>query len=151
MQFGSIVKLECLGTVPGPKWLEGSPNGSKVALVATPTTGKKSCLWRVHHDVLNEVDVVLFECISDTVGNHWLDGLTQTNGVQLAPHTHKPFTGTRWRAYPDPQQQPEVFLFECLGHIPGNRWLDGLTQTGQVQLAPTAGGNFTGTRWKVLP
>ena len=43
----------------------------------------------------------------------------------------------------------EIFL-ECQGDIPGPRFLDGRTGNRTVGLAPETGGNFTGTRWRVL-
>ncbi|HUR83486.1 MAG TPA: hypothetical protein VM733_22210 [Thermoanaerobaculia bacterium] len=148
MLFGGIVTLECLGDKPGPRWLDANPANGTVSLIKTES--KVTSRWRVHHDVLHEVSVILLESVNAAQGNHWLDGLTAQHAVQLAPVTDKPYTGTRWRVHADPQQQPDVFVFECLGNVPGYRWLDGLTQSGGVQLAPsTTIPPYTGTRWKI--
>ncbi|MCC5642551.1 hypothetical protein LC607_06210 [Nostoc sp. CHAB 5824] len=39
--------------------------------------------------------------------------------------------------------------FECLGNIPGPKFLDGRTADGTVGLAPDTGENFSGTRWRL--
>jgi hypothetical protein len=36
---------------------------------------------------------------------------------------------------------------ECLGNLPGNRFLDGRTQDGAVILSPHTNPPFTGTLW----
>ena len=43
----------------------------------------------------------------------------------------------------------KIFL-ECLGNIEGNRWLDGHTENGTVDLAPDTSGGYPGTEWEVL-
>ncbi|MDB5099503.1 MAG: peptidase [Cyanobacteria bacterium RYN_339] len=57
--------------------------------------------------------------------------------------------------YP-PKDKTTAFLAEgaaislkCLGTVPGNRWLDGVTQENKVVLSPETGGYYTGTRWQV--
>ena len=47
---------------------------------------------------------------------------------------------------PHASGKPFVTL-ECLGHLFGNRWLDGRPAEGTVGLAPRTDGGFTGTRW----
>jgi hypothetical protein len=43
----------------------------------------------------------------------------------------------------------DLINLECQG-FPTHRWLDGRTHQNFVGLAPTTGGNFTGTRWEVV-
>ena len=42
-----------------------------------------------------------------------------------------------------------VFAFECLGDIPGPRWLDGRTADATVGIMDSTG--YSGTRWQVIP
>jgi hypothetical protein len=42
---------------------------------------------------------------------------------------------------------PGLWTFECLGDLPGNRFLDGRTRDGTVGLAPSTDPPFSGTRW----
>jgi hypothetical protein len=45
----------------------------------------------------------------------------------------------------------DIVALECLGDIPGNRFLDGRTANGTVGLAPNRNiPPFSGTRWRVL-
>jgi hypothetical protein len=45
----------------------------------------------------------------------------------------------------------DIVALECLGDIPGNRFLDGRTADGTVGLAPNRNiPLFSGTRWRVL-
>jgi hypothetical protein len=95
-------------------------------------------------------DDISLECLGGPQNaRFFLDGRTAEGNVGLAPHTKKPFTGTRWEViFADSRNQ--VIHLKCLGHIPGNRWLDGRTADGSVGLAPTTGGIFTGTVWQVF-
>jgi hypothetical protein len=43
-----------------------------------------------------------------------------------------------------------IVVLKCLGHLDGNRWLDGRTLDGTVGLAPTTQGGYTGTKWQVV-
>jgi len=43
-----------------------------------------------------------------------------------------------------------IYHFKCMGHIEGNRWLDGVTQENRVWLAPTTTGGYTGTNWQAI-
>jgi hypothetical protein len=65
--------------------------------------------------------------------------------VGLAPRTGHPFTGTRWRR---DARAGNVWTLECLGEIPGPRFLDGRTAEGTVGLAPSTNRPFIGTRWR---
>lgn len=41
-----------------------------------------------------------------------------------------------------------VYYFKCRGTLPGDRWLDGKTLEGTVELAPLTAYPYTGTRWR---
>src|SRR5215212_10201633 len=96
-------------------------------------------------------DHITLECLGGPENvRFFLDGRTAEGNVGLAPTTKPPFTGTRWEVvFPTAPSNYEIHL-RCLGTTPGNRWLDGRTADGGVGLAPTTGGVFTGTRWKVV-
>ncbi len=84
-------------------------------------------------------------------GPRYLDGRTGPGTVGLAPHTNEPFTGTTWEVIFRPAQNtPGRLNLYCQGTAPGNRWLDGVTDEGSVQLAPTRSGVFTGTYWQAV-
>jgi hypothetical protein len=49
-----------------------------------------------------------------------------------------------------PLKPGDLVILECLSEKEGNRYLDGRTGDGTVGLASKTGGEFTGTRWKVI-
>jgi hypothetical protein len=57
---------------------------------------------------------------------------------------------TKSHATEVPFRDRDHIALECMGHLPGNRWLDGRTQDGTVGLAPHTKPPFTGTRWQVV-
>lgn len=95
-------------------------------------------------------DQISLECLGGSQNAKFLDGRTAEGNVGLVPHTKKPFTGTRWEVILVNNPDMDVIHLRCMGHIPGNRWLDGRTADGSVGLAPSTGGIFTGTYWEVL-
>lgn len=57
--------------------------------------------------------------------------------------------------FPSPPQNeprplpPGIYSLKCLGTIEGSRFLNGITTEARVDLAPSVGGNFSGTIWEV--
>ncbi len=47
-------------------------------------------------------------------------------------------------------QHNAVYQLKCLGHIEGDRWLDGKTTEGKVDLAPSTESPYTGTSWRAV-
>ena len=140
-----LVMLECQGTLPGPRFLDGRTQDSAVGLAdgtALPFTGTH---WAV---TTLAPGIVMLECRGHLGGPRFLDGQTQTASVGLAPFVTPPFSGTRWLA---DEIVPGIFTFKCLGEIEGQgrRFLDGRTQSRDVGLAPVTTGQFTGTRWRM--
>jgi len=43
-----------------------------------------------------------------------------------------------------------VYRFRCLGHLEGNRWLNGRTVEGAVDLAPNTDLQYSGINWRVV-
>ena len=66
-----------------------------------------------------------------------------------SPSASKPYTGTHWRVHQVDNNNPNIVALECLGNIPGPRWLDGRTGDGSVGLAASTSPPFSGTRWEV--
>jgi len=95
--------------------------------------------------------VIALQCRGDgPSGGRWLDGDTRHQTVSLAADTRFPeHSGTWWRVH---DAGTDVIRLECLGHVNGDRWLDGRTTETDpgksVRLVPTP--DFgSGTRWKV--
>ncbi|AKG23225.1 hypothetical protein [Calothrix sp. 336/3] len=94
--------------------------------------------------------VVSISCLGDVPGYRFLDGRTREGTVGLAPSTTGLFTGTRWEINElSSSGNTTVITLECLGDVPGYRFLDGRTREGTVGLAPSTTGVFTGTRWEM--
>jgi hypothetical protein len=91
---GDHIALECLGHLPGPRFLDGRTQDGTVGLA--PTTGGHftGTRWKVIKLRKNQISL---ECFGHLPGPRFLDGRTQDGTVGLAPNTSFPFTGTRWR------------------------------------------------------
>ncbi|GJD22204.1 hypothetical protein RIVM261_071600 [Rivularia sp. IAM M-261] len=98
---------------------------------------------------MNIIKKVSIYCLGHLGGSRFLDGRTREGTVGLAPSTEG-FTGTIWEMneLSSTGSTTEVTL-QCLGHLGGDRFLDGRTREGTVGLAPTTRETFTGTRWKM--
>lgn len=141
---GALVSLKCLGSIPGPRFLDGRTGNGTVGLAPQlfgPFTGTK---WKVFAGG-GEIEL---QCQGDVDGPRFLDGRTADGSVGLAPTANRPFTGTHWRVHQIDNNNPNIVALECLGNIPGPRWLDGRTQNGSVGLAPSTDPPFSGTRWE---
>lgn len=80
--------------------------------------------------------------------NLYLNGITESGSVDLAPETGGVFSGTHWQTE---TLSDGSLALRCLGAVsnPNHRYLDGLTQSGDVRLAPETGGIYSGTHWQV--
>jgi hypothetical protein len=164
---GDRVILESLGEVPGPRWLDGRTQDQTVGLAPTavfPFTGTVWELGRVENNAftLRSLGHLVGQRVDTTFRARYpyllyLDGRTQDGTVGMASCTNDQpppptgaclpiFTGTRWDITPAGQG---AFNLKNRGTIEGPRWLDGRTHNGTVGLAPTTGGGFTGTRWRL--
>jgi subtilisin family serine protease len=142
LDIGTVIHLQCLGNLPGPRFLDGVTQNGTVVLSPhnnAPFTGTR---WKVGD---GGGGTITLECQGHLPGNRFLDGRTANGTVGLAPHTNAPFTGTKWRVV----NVRGATALECQGHLPGNRFLDGRTANGTVGLAPSTDGVFTGARWFV--
>jgi hypothetical protein len=140
-----IVTLECMGNIPGSRWLDGRTGNGTVGL-APRKVGFTGTRWQIF-----EIDsgVYALKCLGHIKGPRWLDGRTGDGTVGLAPSTDKQFSGTRWQIF---EISSNVLAFKCLGDIEGSRWLDGRTGNGTVGLAPntpTPDGGFSGATWRL--
>lgn len=141
-----IITLECMGSTPGPKWLDGRTGNGTVGLAPQAGENYTGTRWQVY-----EVDsgIYALKCLGDVDGPRWLDGRTGNGTVGLAARTDKQFSGTRWQFF---EISSGVFALKCLGDVKGPRWLDGRTGNSTVGLAPntpTPDGNFSGATWRV--
>ncbi|MDJ0630958.1 MAG: hypothetical protein QNJ44_22055 [Rhodobacter sp.] len=141
LKDGDDVIFWCAGTEHGPRWLDADARDGRVFL-----TDQTSTFWRAIH--VGPGDTYAFEFVSpiDNPDRKYLDCLTETGGVQLAPAYGAPYTGALWQIELD---SPSRYALKCLGHIEGNRYLDGNTIDGTVGLAPYPGGPYSGAIWAI--
>jgi hypothetical protein len=144
---GAVISLRCLGHIrTRTVFLDGRTLEASVGLAPGRGGNFSGALWRVSRI---GSDVVALNCQGHLDGPRWLDGRTQNGTVGLAPDTRGGYTGTRWRVRSLDRDNPDVIALECLGDIPGNRWLDGRTQSATVGLSPHTGSPYTGTAWRI--
>ena len=149
-QNNSRITLECLGTIPGNKFLDGHTKDGTVGLA--PTTGGPftGTFWRAHSAGgrfwrLENLGKIPGPAV-------WLDGRTENTSVGLAPHTNPPFTGATWEIIELSQASvgQGTYTLRALGDKPGPQFLDCHTADGTVGLAPNTNvPPFTGTRWVI--
>lgn len=66
-------------------------------------------------------DIILFRSMAADKGNIWLDCNTNNGRVGLLPEDRiEASTGTKWRVH---ENGDGSYSFECLGNVPGRRWL----------------------------
>jgi hypothetical protein len=143
--LGELVALQCLGDLPGSRFLDGRTGDGTVGLAPTTAAPFSGTLW----EMSDRGGGVILKCLGNVEGARFLDGRTADGTVGLAKTTDPPFTGTRWERV---DLEPDVIALRCLGEIEGpehRRFLDGRTADGTVGLAPSADPPFSGTRWRI--
>jgi hypothetical protein len=89
------ITLECKGTVPGPRFLDGRTADGTVGLAPSrgvPFTGTK---WELYTDSDRSISL---KCLGTVPGNRYLDGRTADGTVGLAPYASYPsLSGTWWK------------------------------------------------------
>jgi hypothetical protein len=143
--------FESLGSVSGPRWLDGRAQDNSVGLAPSTEFPFTGTVWEVQGN----------SNAGFTFRNHghlipppppppntglFLDGRSQDGSVGLAPTTAGVFTGTLWNIV---DAAGGGFNMISQGTAPGPKILDGRTGDGTVGLADTTGGVFTGTRWRI--
>jgi hypothetical protein len=146
LRGGNEVSLKCLGTVNGPRFLDGRTANSTVGLAKDRTKQYSGTKWRVG---LGGGRNITLKCMGTAPGAPWLDGRTQNGTVGLAPGTALPYSGTRWEVVPLDANNPNIVALRCPGKAGEPRYLDGRTADGSVGLSKTTDPPFTGTRWEV--
>jgi hypothetical protein len=144
LRAGNKVSLRCLGSMNGPRYLDGRTQSGTVGLapeILGHYTGTKWEVWAGGGEIS-------LKCMGTTDGARWLDGRTADGSVGLAPNVKQPFTGTHWRVHAVDANNPDIVALECLGNVPGPRYLDGRTGDGSVGLAPNTNPPYSGTRWE---
>ncbi len=134
----TVIRLECLGAIPGPRLLDGRTADGTVGLVDNP--GLSGTRWKVHK--IGD-GVIQLECLGDIAGPKLLDGRTGDGTVGLIASTS--FSDTKWKVN---ELSSGVVQLECLGAIPGPRLLDGRTGDGTLGLVDNPG--LSGTRWRMI-
>src|SRR6266567_2298121 len=141
-----IMTFECLGDLPGPRFLDGRTQDGTVGLAPSTDDAFTGTRWEV--TTIGD-GVVTMKCrgaVEPADHRRFLDGQTLDGTVDLAPRTTPPFSGARWALV---ELAQGVVTLQCLGDLPGPRFLDGRTLDGTVGLAPTTAAPFTGTLWEM--
>lgn len=148
------VFLKCLGSVDGPRWLDGRTQSSGVGLAPEISDGFSGTLWRCRRlpdDFNANRKVVTLQCLGLVEGNRWLDAYTVDGSVYLSPanvSVNERLSGTRWEILQDfDRHVPGAFGLRCLGNIRGHQYLDGNTVNGTVRLQDSLDPALSGTRW----
>ena len=102
---------------------------------------------------LRDGDAVSLQTLGTIPGPTWLNAITGSNTIALAPSFGGDLSGTWWQmARPG---AGDTIFFKTLAFgvsqppPPPNVWLDGRTADGTVGLAPSTAPPFTGTAWQV--
>ncbi|MGL6345239.1 MAG: hypothetical protein ACRC80_39565, partial [Waterburya sp.] len=151
---GTIISFECLGDIPGFKYLVGrTANGSGSVGLAPNLKEFTGTEWRVEKKKSADEEIYYRFCCLGKIPSpekKYLDGRTANSSVGLAPNL-KEFTGTGWRVEKRQSADKGIYYtFYCLGDSDqrGFRFLDGKTADGSVGLVESLEG-FTGTWWRI--
>jgi len=91
--------------------------------------------------------VVTLECQGEIqTGFKFLNGFTETGGLELSVDTNQPHTGAHWQCL---ENDDGTFALACAGAVQGVRYLDGRTGDGTVALVGDTLPPFSGTRWAI--
>ncbi len=140
---GVQVSLKCLGTVAGPRFLDGRTGDGSVGLAPSTEGQFTGTRWNVADDGNHNL---LLKCMGNVDGPRFLDGRTGDGSAGLAKETGGHFTGTHWQPADD---GPGRTTLKCLGNVDGPRFLDGRTGNGTVGQAPITEAQFSGTHWEI--
>ncbi len=139
--FDGLLVLECLGTTPGSKWLDGRTTNGTVGLAPGIGGSFSGTAWQV---VRVRDNVVRLKCLGNVEGPRWLDGRTANGTVGLTGDPAN--SGTNWEIVSLPDNR---FALKCLGTVDGPRWLDGRTGEGKVGLIKNYAETWaTGAKWR---
>jgi hypothetical protein len=135
---GTVVTIESLGNVAGPRWLDGNTIAGTTALQQT-ANGFSGARFRLHALGASLYSV---ECLGDVPGPRWLTA-NASGAVTLAPADVA--WASRWTIAPD-----GAGAFTVQSAAPMARpFLDGHTGDGTTGLAPATTGGFTGAHWQL--
>lgn len=91
---GTYYTFYCLGTIPGPNYLNGIIGNDTMDLAPSYGEGRYiGARWQVYTDG----NSYLFRCLGTPNEPKWLDGRTGDGTVGLAPSYEGVYTGTKWR------------------------------------------------------
>jgi hypothetical protein len=150
----AFVFIKCLGSVDGPRWLDGRTQSGSVGLASDISGGSTGTLWRCRRlpgDFNAGRQVITLQCQGTVEGNRWLDAYTVNGSAFLSPQNvsvDPRLSGTRWEVMHniDNDAQNSTGL-KCLGEARGDQYLDGNTLDGTVRLQNDIGRGFSGARW----
>src|SRR5271157_3263018 len=94
LNIGAEIYLECQGSMPGPRFLEGRTEDGTVGLAPETGGGFPGTRWMV---LDGGRGTIVLECLGTVPGPRFLDGRAEDVFVGLAPETGGGFTGTKWK------------------------------------------------------
>ena len=144
--IGDIVSLISLGSVAGPRYLDGRTATGTVGLAPDADMPFTGATWQVADGGDGSFTL---KCLGAIDGPRFLDGRTADGSVGLAAATGTHFTGTHWEI--TKLGGGVAFSLRCLGATEGPRFLEGRMGNGTIGLAPVVQAPFTGTHWGIFP
>lgn len=150
----AFVFIKCLGSVEGPRWLDGRTQSGSVGLASKVSGNFTGTLWRCRRlpdDFNRGRQVVTLQCQGAVEGNRWLDAYTGDGSAYLAPanvSVDPRLSGTRWEILQNVDNDAHNSTgLKCLGNQRGYQYLDGNTVDGTVRLQNDLDPGFSGARW----
>lgn len=121
------------------KILEAVNNLKGLGILDKPdkTQGVRKQIYTLKQSLINEKEYLA------NFNLKWDDTYKKSKGVE-EPSQQSPNDAPR-------PLKPGKYSLKCLGHIPNEKaqFLNGMTISAQVNLAPMVGGNFSGTIWEI--
>jgi hypothetical protein len=140
----NVVKLECLGSERGARWLAADVRSGVVRLVHRAGGPASGSIWMIHR---KGDDIIGLQCLRRfRRRSGWLDAGAAGGKVGLAPEYREEFMGVRWKAE---KISPGVIALKSLVDPNDPKWLHGDAKSGKVSLKSSIKGNNLGARWRI--
>jgi hypothetical protein len=140
-----IVSLISLGSVAGPRYLDGRTADGTAGLAPNADVPFTGATWQLSDGGGGSFTL---KCLGAIDGPRFLDGRTADGSVGLAAATGTHFTGTHWEI--TKLGGGVAFSLRCLGATEGPRFLEGRMGNGTIGLTPIVQAPFTGTHWGIF-
>jgi hypothetical protein len=139
---GDEIFLRCEGTVAGPRWLNGLTTKNNVNLSSSLGGIYTGTKWKIFSGTT--AGSYYLQTQGHLSGNTFLQAKPDIKDVCLAVSSG--IDGTQWLLSPLGNGGYTLLSSSSLS---GNKYLDGGTNDGTVNLAPTYGGYYSGAIWTI--